>query len=144
MTTKLYILVHFGVQLDFTKFRHRALFCEHHEGPPWKSVLHIQGSQGHYKFEKRDNYNPDASQRVAKKIFVAEVPSLPGRAPVRQVISETQIKHDPLRSDWNCLHWVGDALIRLVGQGHLTVSQRASAIDLMTSACLEAEGDCDM
>lgn len=136
MPTKVSILVYFGDPVDFTKYRHTALFFEFPGGST--CAMHITGSPGLFEFESYENYNPEQSRRLARTIPVAELRDSISEASIRGVISRTPVKNGPADGDWNCQNWVADALTRMVNNGYLNVSQRASAIDAMTDACLEA------
>lgn len=85
-----------------------------------------------------DNYNPEQSRRLVSKIPVAELQDWITEVSLKGVVQEPQKNGEMY---WNCQNWVGDALARMVSSGYLTAAQRASAIDLMTDACLEAQDE---
>lgn len=136
MPTNVFILVFVGEPLDYTKYRHTALFFEFPNGST--CAMHIEGAHGFFEFQSLDNYRPEQSRRLAKKLPVAVLQDDIDEASIRGVISRTPVKNRPLDADWNCQSWVADALTRMVNNGYLNVSQRASAIDQMTDVCLEA------
>lgn len=137
MPTKVYILVWVGAPLDYTKYRHTALFFEFPDGS--KCVLHIEEAPGIFEFEPLEDYDPDQSQRLAKKLFVVEIPDSVQESSIREVVSETPVKNERENSDWNCQNWVGDALTRMVQNGFLSFSQRESAVNQMVDVLLEAK-----
>ena len=139
MPTNVFILVFVGEPLDYTKYRHTALFFEFPTGSTW--VMHIIGAHGFFEFQSLKDYNPEQSRRLAKKIPVAELQDSISEASIRGVISRTLVKNNPADADWNCQNWVADALARMVRNGYLSASQRASAIDQMTDVCLQAEDE---
>ncbi|PYI32685.1 hypothetical protein BP00DRAFT_445305 [Aspergillus indologenus CBS 114.80] len=122
--------------LDFTKYRHTGLFFEFPNGST--SMMHITGTAGIFEFQTYDNYNPEQSRRLASTVRVADLQESISEASIRSVVARTPVKNGPTDADWNCQNWVGDALTRLVAHGYLSASQRESAIDKMTDACLEA------
>lgn len=136
MPTNISILVFVGEPLDFTKYRHTALFFEFPGGST--CAMHIEGAPGFFEFQPLDDYRPEQSRRLAKKIPVAVLQDYIGEASIRGVVSRTPVKNGPADADWNCQSWVADALSRMVRSGYLNASQRASAIDQMTDVCLEA------
>ncbi|CAI7669438.1 unnamed protein product [Penicillium palitans] len=81
---------------------------------------------------------PEQSRRLVSKIPVAELQDWITEVSLKGVVQEPQKNGEMY---WNCQNWVGDALARMVSSGYLTAAQRASAIDLMTDACLEAQDE---
>ncbi|KAJ5343192.1 hypothetical protein MYU51_002481 [Penicillium brevicompactum] len=136
MPTKVSILIFVGDPLDYTKYRHTALFFEFPSGST--CAMHIEGGPGFFEFQPMDNYQPDQSRRLAERVMVAELHDSISEISIKGVVSRTPVKNGRGDVDWNCQNWVGDALTRMVNNGLLNASQRASAIDKMTDACLEA------
>ncbi|KAJ5640289.1 uncharacterized protein N7484_008151 [Penicillium longicatenatum] len=139
MPTKVFILVFVGEPLDFTKYRHTALFFEFSNGST--CAMHIEGAPGFFEFQSLDNYRPEQSRKLARKFPVAELRDSISEISIRGVVSRTPVKNRPADADWNCQSWVADALTRMVNNGFLNASQRASAIDQMTDVCLEAKDE---
>jgi hypothetical protein len=139
MPTKVFILVFVGEPLDYTKYRHTALFFEFTNGST--CAMHIEGAPGFFEFQPLDNYRPEQSRRLAKKFPVAELQDSISEVSIRGVVSRTPVKNRPADADWNCQSWVADALTRMVNNGYLNASQRASAINQMTDVCLEAKDE---
>ncbi|KAJ5796422.1 uncharacterized protein N7518_004962 [Penicillium psychrosexuale] len=137
MSIKVFILVYSGDPLDYTKFRHTALHFEFPNGST--CAMHIVGSPGIFRFQPKDDYNPEQSRQLVCRIPVAHLQDWITEDTVRGLITRTPVKNGEM--DWNCQNWVGDALARMVSSGYLTAAQRASAIDLMTDACLEAQDE---
>lgn len=103
--------------------------------------MHIVGAHGFFEFQTLENYRPEQSRRLAAKIPVAELRGSFSEVSIRGVVSRTPVKNGPPDRDWNCQNWVGDAPIRMVNNGYLNASQRASAIDQMVDVCLEARDE---
>jgi hypothetical protein len=139
MPTKVSILVFVGEPLDYTKYRHTALFFEFPNGST--CVMHVEGAPGIFEFKPLDNYKPEQSRKIANRFLVAELQDSISEVSIRGVVSRTPVKNSPADADWNCQNWVADALTRMVNNGYLSASQRASAIDQMTDACLEAKDE---
>lgn len=133
MPTNLSILVYVGDPVDLPEYRHAALFLEFSNGST--CVLHIKGAPGILEFHMKENYNPEQSQYLGKKIPVAEIPESIDELSIRGVISRTPVKLD---RDWNCQNWVEDALIRMADNGYIDISQQQSAFYSMFDTCLEA------
>ncbi|OQD68447.1 hypothetical protein PENDEC_c035G03162 [Penicillium decumbens] len=139
MPIKASILVFIGDPVDYTKYRHAALFFEFPNGST--CVMHVEGSPGEFVFRAYDNYNPERSRKLARKIPVAELQDSISEVSIRGVISRTLVKNARDDADWNCQNWVGDALVRMVTNGHLNASQRDSAIGAMTDVLLDAKDE---
>lgn len=139
MPTNIYVLVFVGEPLDLTKYRHTALFFEFSNGST--CAMHIQGAHGFFEFQSLNNYRPEQSRKLANKLLVATLQDHITETSIRDVVSRTSVRNRPADADWNCQGWVADALTRLVNHGYLNASQRASAIDRMTDACLEARDE---
>lgn len=139
MPTNVSILVYVGSPLDYTKYRHTALFFKFSGGST--CAMHIEGAPGLFQFQPLDDYRPEQSRKLAKIIPVAVLQDHIGEASIRGVVSRTPVKNGRADADWNCQNWVADALTRMVSSGYLNASQRASAIDQMTDACLDAEDE---
>ncbi|OQE17624.1 hypothetical protein PENSTE_c020G09916 [Penicillium steckii] len=136
MSIKVSILVFKGDPLDYTKYRHTALFFEFPNGST--CTMHVEGAAGFFEFKTIDNYNPERSRSLTNKLIVAVLQDHISEEAIRGVVSRTPVKNTRQDMDWNCQNWVGDALARMVNSGHLNAAQKASAIDRMTDACLDA------
>ncbi|CAI7644862.1 unnamed protein product [Penicillium glandicola] len=127
MAIKAFILVFRGDPLDYTKFRHAALHFEFPNGTT--CAMHVEGAPGIFEFVPLDNYYPEKSRSLVKKIPVVELPDWVDEVSFKGLISRTPVNNGEL--DWNCQNWVGDALARM----------RALAIGLMIDVCLEAQDE---
>ncbi|KAJ5152080.1 hypothetical protein N7492_010375 [Penicillium capsulatum] len=136
MPTQTSILIWRGEPLDFSEYRHTALFFKFPDGS--NTVLQIEGTPGIFELVKVDGYQPDYSQNLERNIPVAQIPDSFGAAMIRTVIANTAIKNGPEYRDWNCQSWVSDALVRMVASGFLSDSARKNALDQMTDVLLEA------
>lgn len=103
--------------------------------------MHIIGPQGEYVFQERKNYNPAGSITFVSSVPVAEIPDTIGMDSIRSVISTTAVKNDATNTNWNCQHWVAEALSRLVTYGYLAPSQREAAVSRMMDLILDAKDD---
>ncbi|KAL2863141.1 Pyruvate/Phosphoenolpyruvate kinase-like domain-containing protein [Aspergillus lucknowensis] len=125
--------------LDYTEYRHTALYF--HFASSARSIMHIIGCPGLFRFAHNINIDPSYLGDLAKVVPVTEIPTSIGEDSICQTVSRTPIRNGRLDLDWNCQNWVGDALKRLVERGWITVEQRGNAIDKMADACLEASDD---
>lgn len=136
MPTNVQVLVYRGPILDYMKYRHTALFFTFTDES--KTLLHIEGSPGDFQFNPLDDYDPDSSTHLVKRINVGEVPDLISQGSNRAVVSRTPLEKD---LGWNCQTWVGDALERMVKSQYLTASERGAALDAMVIVLLEAKDE---
>ncbi|KKK26881.1 hypothetical protein ARAM_001224 [Aspergillus rambellii] len=141
MTQKLFILIYKGEPLDYTEYRHTALYFQF--ASQSRSIMHIIGCQGLFQFSNNVNCDPSTLGNLVQVVPVTDIPTSIGEDSIRETVSRTPIRNGRLDLDWNCQNWVGDALNRLVHRGWITVEQRADAIDKMADACLEAHDDSD-
>ncbi|PYH91122.1 hypothetical protein BO71DRAFT_56724 [Aspergillus ellipticus CBS 707.79] len=137
---RLFILVYKGDPLDYTEYRHTALYFQF--AAQVRSVMHIIGTQGLYKFVEYLGADPMEIGDLVRVVPVTEISaSVDEEEAIREAVSRTPVRNGYLDLEWNCQHWVGDALGRLVERGWVTEAERAQAIDQMTDACLEAQDD---
>ncbi|KAL4868978.1 hypothetical protein BDV12DRAFT_196778 [Aspergillus spectabilis] len=136
MTQKLFILIYKGEPLDYAEYRHTALYF--HFASSTRTILHIIGCPGLFRFVKSSNIDPATVGDLAKVIPVAEIPTSIGEEAICQTVERTPIRNGRDDLDWNCQNWVGDALRRLVERGWIENETRGAAIDKMADTCLEA------
>ncbi|KAL3470350.1 hypothetical protein BJX99DRAFT_239648 [Aspergillus californicus] len=136
MPQKLFILIYKGEPLDYAEYRHTALYF--HFASSSRSIMHIIGCPGLFRFSHNVNVDPSTQGDLARVVPVAEIPTDIGEGSICETITRTPIRNGREDLDWNCQNWVGDALRRLVERGWIGVEQRADAIDKMADACLEA------
>ncbi|RHZ49209.1 uncharacterized protein CDV56_100371 [Aspergillus thermomutatus] len=136
---KLYVLVYKGEPLDCHEYRHTALYLKTPDNQSF--IMHILGTQGMFEYAQVKNSDPSAVGSLAKVVPVAEISDAIGSGPIQSTVAKTLIKNGPQDLDWNCQHWVGEALSKLAEREYITVLQRAEAIDRMMDACLEAVDD---
>ncbi|KAA8642316.1 hypothetical protein EYZ11_002902 [Aspergillus tanneri] len=139
MSTKVYILVYEGSPLDYAEYRHTALHFMFPRG--LTTTLHVVGTQGLFQFEEDIDQDPHEGGKLVHTIAVGELISSINAAALKKVVSATPIKNGRDDLEWNCQNWVGDALAGLVERGYLSEPQRATAIDKMLDACLEAKDE---
>ncbi|OJJ38032.1 hypothetical protein ASPWEDRAFT_307648 [Aspergillus wentii DTO 134E9] len=135
MPTKAYIAVYIGDPVDFTKYRHTALFFEF---PSYSLLMHITGAQGFFEFQKQEDYDPRNSRKLASLIKVDDISDSFTPTSIESIVSTTPIRNGRADRDWNCHNWVGEALNRLIEAGSLEFSKREAAVDKMIDICMEA------
>ncbi|OJJ08927.1 hypothetical protein ASPVEDRAFT_180655 [Aspergillus versicolor CBS 583.65] len=135
---KLFILIYKGDPLDYSEYRHTALYFHF---PSSRSIMHIVGCPGLFRYVNNIDTDPSVMGSLAKVIPVTEIPTDIGEESISQTVARTPIRNGRLDLDWNCQNWVGDALARLVERGWISADQRGVAIDKMADACLEAGDD---
>lgn len=138
MSQKLFILIYKGDPLDYSEYRHTALYFHF---PSSRSIMHVVGCPGLFRYANNIDTDPSVMGRLAKVVPVTEIPTDIGEDSISQTVARTPIRNGRLDLDWNCQNWVGDALARLVERGWITAEQRGVAIDKMADACLEAGDD---
>ncbi|KAJ0415048.1 hypothetical protein BJY00DRAFT_269486 [Aspergillus carlsbadensis] len=139
MTQKMFILIYKGEPLDYTEYRHTALYF--HFASSTRAILHIIGCPGLFRYTHNVNVDPSSLGDLVKVVPVTEIPTSIGEDSICETVSRTPIRNGRMDLDWNCQNWVGDALKRLVDRGWITGDQRGMAIDRMADACLEAGDD---
>ncbi|KAM9879003.1 hypothetical protein VD0002_g4376 [Verticillium dahliae] len=68
---KIYIAVHKGDPIDFSKYRHTGLWCMP-EDRYSHYYFYVKGLTGDFTFERRKNFDPIASRTFAKKVKVGK------------------------------------------------------------------------
>lgn len=136
---KLYVLVYKGEPLDYHEYRHTALYLKLPDNQSF--IMHILGTQGMFEYAQIKNKDPSVVGSLAKVVPVADISEVIGSGPIQSTVAKTLVQNGPLDLDWNCQHWVGDALSKLAERKYITVAERAEAIDRMMDACLEAMDD---
>ncbi|OOF94490.1 hypothetical protein ASPCADRAFT_406391 [Aspergillus carbonarius ITEM 5010] len=141
MSHKLFILIYRGDPLDYSEYRHTALYVQF--AAQGRSILHIIGTQGLFRYVEYVGTDP---MELGDLVRVVPVTDLSGSVEaeeeeIRETVARTPVRNGYMDLEWNCQHWVGDALGRLVERGWVTEVERAEAIDKMTDACLEARDD---
>ncbi|KAF5529465.1 hypothetical protein FMEXI_14139 [Fusarium mexicanum] len=135
---KIYIAVHRGDPVDFSKYRHTGLWCVPDDNTS-HYFYHVKGLIGEFTFEQRKNFDPTTSRTFAKKVKVGrtqhsltsfELASLMGAVDVAN--------HDP---EFNCQQWVDFALVALYQKGYLTAEQYNTGLNGMIDATMEAEDE---
>ncbi|KAI9374200.1 Pyruvate/Phosphoenolpyruvate kinase-like domain-containing protein [Aspergillus egyptiacus] len=139
MPQKLFILIYKGEPLDYSEYRHTALYF--HFASSSRSIMHVIGCPGLFRFAHNIDVDPSAMGDLAKVIPVTEIPTSIGEDSICETVARTPIRNGRLDLDWNCQNWVGDALARLVERGWISKDVRGDAIDKMADACLEAKDD---
>ncbi|KAL4923130.1 uncharacterized protein BDV17DRAFT_296665 [Aspergillus undulatus] len=139
MPQKLFILIYKGDPLDYSEYRHTALYFHFASGS--RSIMHVVGCPGLFRFSHNIDTDPGSVGILAKVVPVTEIPTDIGEDSICETVTRTPIRNGRLDLDWNCQNWVGDALKRLVERGWITSEVREGAIDKMADICLEAGDD---
>ncbi|KAJ5352643.1 hypothetical protein N7452_001617 [Penicillium brevicompactum] len=134
MPHNLSILVYQGVPVDFSKYRHTALYADWGDEHEW---LHVVGGHPFFAFQKNEQ-NPISEEPIAK-IPVCSIPESISRSGIHVACVSTPVRNGDEFRDWNCQNWVGEALAELVGIGCVTGVEREVAIGKMVEVILEAE-----
>ncbi|CBF87485.1 uncharacterized protein ANIA_09369 [Aspergillus nidulans FGSC A4] len=137
----LFILVYKGDPLDYSEYRHTALYFQFASSS--RSIMHVIGCPGLFRFAHARGAGIDPANVgiLAKVVPVTDIPTKIGEDSICQTVERTPIRNGRDDLDWNCQNWVGDALARLVDRGWITQEHREDAIDKMADACLEARDD---
>ncbi|KAL4966390.1 uncharacterized protein BDV14DRAFT_198848 [Aspergillus stella-maris] len=139
MPQKLFILIYKGDPLDYTEYRHTALYFHFASGQ--RSILHVVGCPGLFRFAHNVDVDPASVGILAKVVPVTEIATDIGKDSIVETVTRTPIRNGRLDLDWNCQNWVGDSLRRLVERGWIEDEVREKAIDRMADVCLEAGDD---
>ncbi|OJJ75346.1 hypothetical protein ASPBRDRAFT_53262 [Aspergillus brasiliensis CBS 101740] len=139
MSHRLFILVYRGDPLDYSEYRHTALYVQF--ASQTRTILHILGTQGLYRYVEYPGADPMELGDLVRAVPVTDLSVSVEEEAIRETVARTPVRNGYLDLEWNCQHWVGDALARLVDKSWVTEAERADAIDKMTDACLEARDD---
>lgn len=162
MSTDISIIVNVGSLLDYARCRHTALFFEFGHGKEEEkkkrkatAMMHVVGAHGFFEFQQVDDVDPRRSVDFRTSIAVGTIPAVvpaqvvpaaavpadvaaTHRTAISNVVSQTAVLNDAANAEWNCQHWVADALSRMQSADWITRAQVSEAIDAMLSACSEA------
>lgn len=136
MPQKLFILIYKGDPLDYSEYRHTALYF--HFASTSRSIMHVVGCPGLFRFSHNMNTDPFSLGPLARVVPVTEIPSSIGEEFICEAVELTPIRNGREDLDWNSQNWVGHALARMVDRGWMSGEQRGTALDKMADACLEA------
>ncbi|KAK2797412.1 hypothetical protein FQN50_009213 [Emmonsiellopsis sp. PD_5] len=120
---------------DSKATRHASLFVRDpasHTG----TLIHATNSQGPWRVEMRVGYNPATSINIVGSALVAHLPVHPDA--VLGVLQQVPIKNE---LEWNCQHWVGDALQAMVVHQFITPQVRGQVLDQMVEILIQAPAD---
>ncbi|RSL46722.1 hypothetical protein CEP51_015891 [Fusarium floridanum] len=135
---KIYVAVHKGDPVDFSKFRHTGLWCVPEDGSS-HYYFHVKGLTGAFAFERRKNFDPTTSRTFAKKVRVGKTRHpLTSSELSRQMESVDVLNYD---AEFNCQQWVDFALRTLYHAGYLTGEQYDTGLNGMIDATMEAEDE---
>ncbi|RAK98424.1 uncharacterized protein BO80DRAFT_361857 [Aspergillus ibericus CBS 121593] len=139
MPITLSVLVFRGDPVDAMEYRHAGIYLDY--GKDQSSMMHVVGAPGVFRFQEDDKMDYAKSEKLERHILVTTLHKGFTRDMVKAACSRTPVKNDG--SEWNCQHWVGDALKELMKLGVqcLTKEQREEALDKMTAAVAEAKDE---
>ncbi|PGH33456.1 hypothetical protein GX50_03691 [[Emmonsia] crescens] len=126
-----------GVGDDFKSTRHAALFFIQDGNKKGGDMVHVSGTSRNFVFQIREGYQPETSSNLAGRVHVA---LLPHTMEALRAKSQ-QVPINNAEDEWNCQHWVGEALQKFVGDGLITAEVRAKAVDEMVDIALQAIDD---
>ncbi|GAB0139161.1 hypothetical protein EsDP_00007374 [Epichloe bromicola] len=135
---KVYIAVHRGDPVDFSKYRHTGLWCVPKDNTS-HDFYHVKGLTGELTFERRKNFDPTASTTFAKKVKVGTTKHSLSSAELARLMESVDVaNHDP---EFNCQQWVDFALRTLYRTGYLTAEQYDTGLNGMVDATVEAKDE---
>lgn len=130
------IIVYKGDPLDYSQFRHTALWLRFADRSP-SLVVHVVGPPGELTFESRQSSQPWETQRYAKTV---EVGYLRVAATSAQTVAALQrVPMNNRDRDFNCQTWVEHALKMLKDVGYLSEESYDQGVEGMVNAIAEAE-----
>lgn len=134
----IYIVVHKGNPIDFSKYRHTGLWCVPEDGPLYY-YFHVTGFTGGFIFERRQDFDPETSKTYAKKITVGKTKHSLTSSELGSLMESVSVANDD--PEFSCQHWVDAALTALHYAGYLTAEQCNAGVDKMIDAIMEAEDE---
>ncbi|PYI04888.1 hypothetical protein BO78DRAFT_372144 [Aspergillus sclerotiicarbonarius CBS 121057] len=138
MSITLSVLVFRGDPVDTMEYRHAGIYLDYGQGQ--SSMMHIVGAPGCFSFQEDDKMDYTKSDKLEGHIRVTTLHEDFTRAMIKDACSKTPVKNHS--REWNCQHWVGDALAELVRKIQcLTKTQREAAIDQMAATIAEARDE---
>ncbi|KAH8162071.1 hypothetical protein CIB48_g6175 [Xylaria polymorpha] len=135
---KIYIAVHKGDPMDFSKFRHTGIWCVPEDDSP-HYYFHVKGFTGEFVFERRKNFDPTASRTFAKKVRVGKTKRSVASSELAAQMESVYVGNDD--PEFNCQQWVDFALRTLYHNDYLSEEQYNSGLDGMIEATMEAEDE---
>ncbi|PGH28371.1 hypothetical protein GX50_08891 [[Emmonsia] crescens] len=123
------------VMNDSKATRHASLFIRY-PGSHMGTLIHATNSQGPWRVEMRVDYNPATSINIVGSALVCHLPIHPDA--VLRVLQQVPIKNE---LEWNCQHWVGDALQAMVIHQLITLELRSVALDQMVDILIQRPAD---
>jgi hypothetical protein len=135
---RIYIAVHKGDPVDFSKYRHTGLWCVPVDGSS-NYYYHVRGSLPDFRFEQLTDFDPTTSKTFTKKVEVGKTK----RSLTSDELTEQMVSVDVLNNDaeFNCQQWVDFALRKLCDAGNLTEEQYNSGLNGMIDVMMEAEDE---
>lgn len=93
---------------DGPNFKHWALFVDDEENP---MILHIQGSAGSWRYERRNHHDPRTSNRFYQMIKVGTI----CKSQIQELVASAVTLEIKQRSNWNCQNWILDLIADIDG-----------------------------
>lgn len=129
------IVIFRGTPLDFQKYRHTSLYLKDEVGSA--CLYHAKGTNGALTFEARKEYALTQSRHLAKRISVGCLAFRLDESELGDIMSGVPI--DNSNREYNCQHWVADALKQLTDKKLITPEVAERGLDAMIDATFEAE-----
>ncbi len=135
-TIHISIIVYKGSPLDYSQYRHTALWLRFADGSP-PLLVHVVGPSGGFEFESRESSKPWESQRYANIVDVGTLTVAATSAQTVRALRSVPINNRDREFDRQ--KWVEDALKRFKNAGHLSTESYDKGVDGMVDAIAEAE-----
>ncbi|EKJ76926.1 hypothetical protein FPSE_02924 [Fusarium pseudograminearum CS3096] len=130
-----YVAVHKGDPMDFSKYRHTGLWFVPENSVP-HYFYHVRGKPTVFLFEMRKNWDPTRSANFAKKVLAGRISHPLTASELEQHMRSVTVGNDD--HEFNCQQWVQMALLLLRQKGLLTQEQYDAGVDGMIDATMEA------
>ena len=134
-TIHIRIIVYKGSPLDYSQYRHTALWLRFTDGSP-SLLVHIVGPPGGFVFESRQSSQPWETQRYAKMIEVGTLTVVATSAQTVQALQSVPINNRD--REFNCQTWIEDALKRFKNAGYLSTESYNKGVNHMVDVIAEA------
>lgn len=130
------IVVYKGSPLDYSHYRHTALWIRYPDSSP-AVLVHVVGPRGDFLFESRESESPWETKRFAKVVEVGYLTRSAASTEIMRALRAIPIRnHD---REFDCQVWVESALKAFKDSGYLTEALYTSGVDGMIDAIAEAE-----
>lgn len=135
-TVRLSIIVYKGSPLDYSHYRHTALWCRFADQSP-SLLVHVVGPVGEFEFESREESQPWETRRYARRIDVGMLTVAATRAQTEALLQRIPINNR--NREFNFQTWVEAALRTFADTGALSRQDYDRGLDVIVDAIAEAE-----